>query len=161
MESLCIEINIRSIIFWSLLFLKSTCKSFFYLFSFSYFLSLCFLSYELIFWSRSCNEFLPLFFFQWPFLWIEMSFVLLHFLLVCEVACLGLLQIWACIGTFVGISFCYGSKVIIHKSRSGKFLRNRNWDLGWFWARRQYWKKIWCKFEPLLRSFFHVFSKLF
>ena len=32
-------------------------------------------------------------------------------------------------------------KVIIEKSRSGRFLWNRNWHLGWIWANWQYWKK--------------------
>ena len=54
-----------------------------------------------IFGSGHETDFFYYFFFQWPFLWIEMSFVLLHFLLVCEVACLALLQIWACTNAFI------------------------------------------------------------
>ena len=43
------------------------------------------------------------------------------------------------------------SKVIIEKSRGGRFLWNRNWNLGWIWACLHYWKK------KDLGQFFHVF----
>ena len=50
------------------------------------------------------------------------------------------------------------NKVIIEKSRCGRFLWNRNWDLDWIWANWQYWKKclvrLWATFEGF---FFHVF----
>ena len=43
-------------------------------------------------------------------------------------------------------------KVIIEKSRGGRFLWNRNWDLGWIWAGWHYWKKnSWTDYEQLLR----------
>ena len=41
-------------------------------------------------------------------------------------------------------AYCFsqpGAKVIIGKSRGGRFLWIRNWDLGWIWADWQYWKK--------------------
>ena len=54
------------------------------------------------------------------------------------------------------------SKVIIHKSRGDQFLWNRNWDLGWFWAGWQYWKKIGPIMSNFWERFFHVFmSKIF
>ena len=45
-----------------------------------------------------------------------------------------------------------GIKVIIEKSRVGRFLWNRNWELGWICADWQYWKKkglgrLWATFE--------------
>ena len=44
------------------------------------------------------------------------------------------------------------TKVIIEKSRGGRFLRNRNWDLGLIWANWQYRKKsVWADYEQLLR----------
>ena len=50
------------------------------------------------------------------------------------------------------------SKVIREKSRSGRFLWNRNWDLGWIWASWHYRKK---KIGPIMSNFwgrfFHVF----
>ena len=54
-------------------------------------------------------------------------------------------------------------KVIIHKSCGEQFLWNWSWDLGWFWAGWQYWKKNWADYEQLLRLFFSCFQgqKLF
>ena len=48
-------------------------------------------------------------------------------------------------------------KVIIEKSRGGRFLWNRNWDLGWIWADWHYWKKNWDNFEQLLSPVFSCF----
>ena len=48
-------------------------------------------------------------------------------------------------------------KVIIWKSRREPFLWNRIWDVGWFWASWQYWKK---KLGPIMNfwgQFFYVF----
>ena len=49
-------------------------------------------------------------------------------------------------------------KVIIDKSRVGRFLWNSNWYLGWIWADWQYWKK---RSGPIMNNFwgwfFHVF----
>ena len=49
-------------------------------------------------------------------------------------------------------------KVILWKSRREPFLSNRIWDLGWFWASWQYWKK---SFGEIMSNFwvrfFHVF----
>ena len=42
-------------------------------------------------------------------------------------------------------------KVIIEKSRDGRFLLNRNWDLGWIWAGWHYWKKK--TFGPIMSNF--------
>ena len=48
---------------------------------------------------------------------------------------------WAAFGRLafaMGVSWvmfaCITGKVIIEKSRGGRFLWNRNWDLGWIWA---------------------------
>ena len=50
------------------------------------------------------------------------------------------------------------SKVIIEKFRGGRFLWNRNWDLGWIWAGWHYWKKkVWTNYEQLLRQIFTYF----
>ena len=40
--------------------------------------------------------------------------------------------------------------VIIEKSCGGRFLRNRNWYLGWIWAGWHYWKKT---FGPIMSNF--------
>ena len=56
-------------------------------------------------------------------------------------------------------------KVIIEKSRGGRFLWNWNWDLGWIWAGFgldlgwiwadwQYEKRVWADYEQHLRVFF-------
>ena len=52
-----------------------------------------------------------------------------------------------------------GDKVIIEKSHGGKFLWNRNSDLGWSRAGWHYWKKedIWAYYEQLLRLVFSCF----
>ena len=68
----------------------------------------------------------------------------------------------------VNSSYCQGKKVhlywgcgkvIIEKSRCGRCLWNRNWDLGWIWADWQYWKK---GSGPIMSIFwgwfFHVFK---
>ena len=67
----------------------------------------------------------------------------------------------------VNSSYCQGKKVhlywgcgkvIIEKSRCGRCLWNRNWDLGWIWADWQYWKKrFWADYEQLLRVVFSCF----
>ena len=42
----------------------------------------------------------------------------------------------------------------------GRFLRNRNWDLGWILADWQYWKKrVWDDYEQLLRAVFSGFQR--
>ena len=51
------------------------------------------------------------------------------------------------------------SKVIIHKSRGEQFSWNRYWDLGWFWAGMQCWKKNWADFEQFLRAVFSCFHR--
>ena len=52
------------------------------------------------------------------------------------------------------------SKVIIEKSNGGRFLWNRNWDLGCIWADWQCWKKgTWADHEQLLRVFFSCFQE--
>ena len=49
-------------------------------------------------------------------------------------------------------------KVIIKKSRGGRFLWKRNWYLGWIWAGWNYWKKnFWADDEQLLKSVFSSF----
>ena len=50
------------------------------------------------------------------------------------------------------------SKVIIKKSRGGRFLWNRNWDLGWIWAgwhyrKKKYLGRLWATFEVLFFMF--------
>ena len=60
-----------------------------------------------------------------------------------------------------GVNNLHGmpGKVIIHKSCGEQFLWNRNWDLDWFWASWQYWKK---KFGSIWGRFFRVFrGKIF
>ena len=50
------------------------------------------------------------------------------------------------------------TKVIIEKSRGGRFLRNKNWYLGWIWASWHYWKKdIRTDYEQFLRPVFSSF----
>ena len=49
-------------------------------------------------------------------------------------------------------------KVIIEKSLSGKFLWNRNWDLGWIWAGWHYWKKT---IGPIMSNFWGRFFQVF
>ena len=44
------------------------------------------------------------------------------------------------------------TKVIIRKSCCEHFFWNRDWDLGWFWAGWQYWKKNWADYEQILRA---------
>ena len=48
-------------------------------------------------------------------------------------------------------------KVIIEKSRNGRFLWHRKWDLGWIWAGWHYWKKnwgqLWATFEAVFSCF--------
>ena len=41
-----------------------------------------------------------------------------------------------------------------HKLRGEPFLWNRNWDLGWFWAGWQYWKK---NLGPIVSNFWGQF----
>ena len=57
-------------------------------------------------------------------------------------------------GAFFTFLTIVGCKVIIHKSRGEKFFWNINWDLGWFWASWQYWKKNWADYEQLLKATF-------
>ena len=45
----------------------------------------------------------------------------------------------------------------LHKSRDEQSLWNRNWDLGWFWADWQYWKKFGVIMSNFWGRFFHVF----
>ena len=61
------------------------------------------------------------------------------------------------INNFVGAVV---GKVIIEKSRGGRFLWNSNWDLGSIWAGWHYWKKnIWANYEQLLRPVFSCFHE--
>ena len=47
---------------------------------------------------------------------------------------------------------------VIEDFSDGRFLWNRNWNLGWIWAGRHYWKKaIWADYEQLLRPIFSSF----
>ena len=48
-------------------------------------------------------------------------------------------------------------KVIIEKSRGGRFLLNRHWDFGWIWAGWHYWKKI----GPIMSNFWGWFFSCF
>ena len=50
-------------------------------------------------------------------------------------------------------------KVIIEKSHGGRFLWNRNWDLGWIWAGWHYWKKQ--QFGPITSNFWGWFFQVF
>ena len=53
------------------------------------------------------------------------------------------------------------TKVIREKSRGGRFLWIRNWDLGWNWVDWHYWKKrvwAWADYEQLLRVVFSCFQ---
>ena len=51
------------------------------------------------------------------------------------------------------------TKVIIEKSWGGRFLCNRNWDLGWICVDWQYWKKrVWADYEQLLSVVFSFFQ---
>ena len=55
-------------------------------------------------------------------------------------------------------------KVIKHKSLGEQFLWNRNWDLGWFWASWQYWKKmgrLWADFSGRFFSCSHGWKNIF
>ena len=49
-------------------------------------------------------------------------------------------------------------KVILEKTCGGRFLWNRNWDLGWIWAGWHYWRKnIWADYEQFLGLVFLSF----
>ena len=50
-------------------------------------------------------------------------------------------------------------KVIIEKSRGGRFFWNRNWDLGWIWADWEYWKKK--DLGRLFKNIVSVYTKKF
>ena len=50
------------------------------------------------------------------------------------------------------------AKVFLYKSRGDQFLYNRNWDLSWFWAGWQYWKKTGPNMSNFWRQFFFMFS---
>ena len=55
--------------------------------------------------------------------------------------CFSDLSIWLKPGVCQSYQVSPVSKVIIEKSRGGRFLWNKYWDLGWIWAGWHCWKK--------------------